>query len=293
MKFVYESLAFAIGLSGLAANAETGEPKWTLSTSGSWSEINSSDRDAVSISASLARQIGPLNIGASVATSNGSDALFDQSEVTDRSSIFGSVWIAFPIGASNLDLSVTYGEDDYDGVLDSAGSRFPSLQSSTATITSEVDNFSVAAALSRTFISGDWDIIPNTSMSWSGSKSTTIVTVSDETLQPLALNEEQKGLTGTVGLGIGYVAHDQIYIFADGVGLYTENGASNGSSSVSRFSGLRANARQDAGESIWTEVSVGASLSATDTITLSFTGGTTAGREDDEVFASTSLSVAF
>ena len=56
---------------------------------------------------------------------------------------------------------------------------------------------------------------------------------------------------------------------------------------------MRSCSRQDAEESRWAELSLGASLYATDAVTLSLSGGTTAGRDTEEVFASSSLSVSF
>ena len=275
------------------ANAETPEPLWTLSTSGSWSEISSADRDAVSVSVSISRQIGDASIGASVGTSNGSDALFDETEITDRSSVFGSIWTSFPVGAAYVDLSLSLGQDDYDGDLVIEESRFDALNGSGVSLISEVDTVSVAAAVSRIYYSGDWDLIPNASLGWSKSESTTTAASLTEVIAPISLAEEQSGMTASAGLGIGYVVNDRLYLYTDLVGLYAENGASTGTRSSSRNGDLRSSARQDADEALWAEVSLGASLYATDRLTLSFSGGTTTGRDSEEVFATSSLSVSF
>ena len=173
MKLSSSRLALAAFAFAMPANAETTDPLWTLSTSGSWSEISSSDRDAVSASVSLSRQFGNASVGASIGTSNGSDALFDETEITDRSSVFGSVWTSFPIGAAYVDLSISLGQDDYDGDVFIEESRFDELNDSGVSLVSEVDTISVAAAVSRIYFAGDWDLIPNASLGWSESDSTT------------------------------------------------------------------------------------------------------------------------
>lgn len=293
MKFLSTNIALAVCLSFASANAQTDTPDWTLSTSGSWSEIDSSDRDAVSLSVSLSRQIGDNTMGGSIGTSNGSDALFDQVEVTDRSSVFGSVWFAFPVGEAYVDLSASFGRDDYNGQVIIEESRFGLLEGSGVNLSSEVDSFAVSAAISRTFVSSDWDIIPNASLGWSQSESTIATTAVDESLAPTAVSEEQAGLTGSAGMGVGYVATDAVYMFADILGLYTENGASTGITSASRNGGLRASSRQELDEAAWAELSLGASIYATETVTVSFVGGTTTGRDEEEIFATTSISVGF
>ena len=282
--------AFAFAM---PASADTPEPLWTLSTSGSWFEISSSDRDAVSVSVSLSRTVGEGAVGASLGTSNGSDALFDETEITDRSSVFGSIWASVPVGAAYVDLSVSLSQDDYDGDVFIEDSRFDYLNGSGVSLVSDVDTVSVAAAVSRVYYSGDWDIIPNASVGWSQSDSTTSATSLADAVAPIAIKEEQSGVMASAGLGIGYVANDRLYLYSDLVGLYAENGAATGTVSSSRTGNLRSNSRQDADESLWAEVSFGASLYATDTVTLSLSGGTTAGRDDEEVFASSSLSVNF
>jgi len=293
MKYVFASLTLASCLVSTEAGAETDGPVWTLSATGSWSEIDSSDRDAVSGSFSLSHLVGEGSIGASITTSNGSDVLFETAEVTDRSSVYGSVWVVFPLGAAFVDLTVSYGQEDYDGQVVLEDSRFEALNGSTVDLVSEVDSLAVSATRSRTFISGDWDIIPNASLGWSQSEATTTAAALDEAFNPTALGEEQNGLTATAGLGGGYVASEQLYLFADLVGLYAENGASTGIVSTSRLDFARASSRQDTDEAAWAEVSIGASLFATDTVTLSVVGGMTVGRDQEEVFASTTLSFAF
>lgn len=293
MKLLSTNIALAVCVSLMSANAQTGTQDWTLSTSGSWSEIDRSDRDAVSLSVSLSRDIGDKTIGGSIGTSNGSDALFDQAEITDRSSVFGSIWFAFPVNEAYVDLSASYGQDDYDGQLIIEESRFGLLEGAGVNLSSDVDSFAIAAAISRTFISGDWDFIPNASLGWSQSESTTTTAALDESLAPIAVSEEQSGLTGSAGMGVGYVATDTVYVFADIVGLYTENGASTGITSMSRNGGLRASSRQDLDEAAWAELSLGASLNATQSVSVSLVGGTTAGRDEEEIFATTSISVGF
>ena len=293
MKLSSSRLALAAFAFAMPANAETTDPLWTLSTSGSWSEISSSDRDAVSASVSLSRQFGNASVGASIGTSNGSDALFDETEITDRSSVFGSVWTSFPIGAAYVDLSISLGQDDYDGDVFIEESRFDELNDSGVSLVSEVDTISVAAAVSRIYFAGDWDLIPNASLGWSESDSTTTAASLTDALSPISLTEKQSGMTAAVGLGIGYVANDRLYLYSDLVGLYAENGASTGTISASRNGDLRSSARQDADEALWTEATLGVSLYATDRLTLSLSGGTTAGRDTEEVFASSSLSVSF
>ncbi|MEO0956745.1 MAG: hypothetical protein AAFU81_12940 [Pseudomonadota bacterium] len=293
MKLSSSRLALAAFAFAMPANAETTEPLWTLSTSGSWSEISSSDRDAVSVSISLSQQIGEGSLGASIGTSNGSDALFENTEITDRSSVFGSVWAAIPVGAAYVDLSVSVGQDEYDGELVIEDTRFDYLNGAGVTLVSEVDTFAIAAAVSRVYYSGDWDLVPNASLGWSQSDSTSTAASLVDDIAPIAVGEEQSGMTASAGLGIGYIANDWLYLYSDLVGLYAENGASTGSISASRNDGLRSSSRQGAEESLWAEVRLGASLYATDAVTLSLSGGTTAGRDTEEVFASSSLSVSF
>lgn len=293
MKLLSVRLTLAAFAFAMPASAETSEPQWTLSTSGSWSEISSSDRDAVSVSVSLSRQVGEGSLGASIGTSNGSDALFDETEITDRSSVFGSLWATFPVGAAYVDLSVSLGQDDYDGDLVITQSRFTELNGGGVSLVSDVDTISVAMAVSRTYYTGNWDLIPNASLGWSQSDATTSAASLADVIAPIAVNEEQSGMTASAGLGLGYVANDRFYLFSDLVGLYAENGASTGTISGSRNGSLRSSSRQDADESLWAEAIFGVSLYATDAVTLSLSGGTTTGRDSEEVFASSSLSVSF
>lgn len=275
------------------ALAQPNDPKWTVSASGSWSELETSDRDAVSASVSLTRTVGNGSIGGALATSNGSDALFDQAEVTDRNSIFASAWIVVPVGEANLDLSVSYGQEDFDGRLVLGSDRFDGLSDTEIDLASEVDSFVASAAVSRVFISGNWDIIPRASLGWSQSEATTTAAAIDGVGGLGLVSEEQSGTNATLGLGLGYVASDQLYLFSDLTGFYSENGASVSVGRASRSGGLRAANRQSPEEATWAEVSLGASIYASETLTLSLVGGTTAGRDSEEVFATTTLSVGF
>ena len=275
------------------AAAETSDPLWTVSASASWSEIDAADRDALSGSLSLSRFVGKGSVGVALATSNGSDALFEQSEITERTSFFASAWIVFPVGAADMDLSVSYGQEDFDGRLALDSLRFENLDNAEVDLASEVDSFAIAAAVSRTYIAGDWDFIPRASLGWSRSEATSTAAAIDGPVRPAVLNEEQSGATATAGLGIGYVAHDRIYLFSDVSGLFAENGAATSVGQASRVGGLRASTRQDPDEAIWSEVSLGATFFATDTVTLGLAGGGTAGRDQEEVFATTTLSVGF
>jgi len=291
LKAFYLSAAICAALP--QAVAQTGDPLWTVSTSGSWSQIDTSDRDAVSASVSLSRVVGDGSVGASLATSNGSDALFNGAEITDRSSLFASAWVYIPVGAVDLDLSASYGQEDFDGRLELESDRFDELDGTEIDLTSEVDSLSLAATLSRVFIVEYWDIIPSATLGWSQSEATSIALAPGDLARPAELVEEQSGMNAAIGLGLGYVAHDRLYLFSDVSGLYAENGASTGVSQASRLGGLRASQRQAPDEVTWAEVSLGASFYATDTVTLSVSGGTTAGRDEEEVFATTSLSISF
>jgi len=291
LKAFYLSAAICAALP--QAVAQTGDPLWTVSTSGSWSQIDTSDRDAVSASVSLSRVVGDGSVGASLATSNGSDALFNGAEITDRSSLFASAWVYIPVGAVDLDLSASYGQEDFDGRLELESDRFDELDGTEIDLTSEVDSVSLAATLSRVFIVEYWDIIPSATLGWSQSEATSIALAPGDLARPAELVEEQSGMNAAIGLGLGYVAHDRLYLFSDLSALYAENGASTGVSEASRLGGLRASQRQAADEVTWAEVSLGASFYATDTVTLSLSGGTTAGRDEEEVFATTSLSISF
>lgn len=291
LKALYLSAAICAALP--QAVAQTGDPLWTVGTSGSWSQIDTSDRDAVSASVSLSRVVGEGSVGASLATSNGSDALFNGAEITDRSSLFASAWVYVPVGVADLDLSVSYGQEDFDGRLELESDRFDALDGNGIDLTSEVDSLSLAATLSRVFIVEYWDIIPSATLGWSQSEATSIAVAQGDLARPAELVEEQSGMNAALGLGLGYVAHDRLYLFSDVSALYAENGASTGVSEVSRLGGLRASQRQAPEEVTWAEVSLGASFYASDKVTLSLSGGTTAGRDEEEVFATTSVSISF
>lgn len=293
MSRLFLSLTIAVSSLACQAKAAADDPVWTLSASGSWSELERSDRDTVSTSFSLSRRVGEASVGASLGTSNGSDALFVATEITDRSSVFGALFVTFPVGPSDASLTVSYGQEDYDGAVIVSGARFDVVNGSAVDLTSKVDSFAVNAAVSRLFTAGNWDIIPNAGLGWSRSDATTTATVNDAPVVPRSVIEEQSGLTATIGLGGGYVISERLYLFSDIVGLYAENGAASGIAATSRMGDFRATSRQDTDEAIWAEISFGASLNATDTVTLGLVGGTTSGRDDEEVFATTTLSIGF
>lgn len=291
LKALYLSAALCAAIP--QAVAQTSDPLWTVSTSGSWSQIDSSDRDAVSASISLSRVVGEGSVGVSLATSNGSDALFNGTETTDRSSLFASAWVYVPVGVADLDLSVSYGQEDFDGRLELESDLLDGLDAAEIDLTSEVDSLSLAATLSQVFIVEDWDIIPSATLGWSQSEASSTAVALDGFAAPAALTEEQSGVNAAISLGFGYVAHDRLYLFSDVAALYAENGASTSVGQASRLGGLRASSRQAPDEVTWAEVSLGASVYATETVTLSLSGGTTAGRDEEEVFATTSLSISF
>jgi len=293
VKLTMTCLSAALFVASSKAFAQSGDPMWTLNASGSWSELGSSDRDAISASVSLSRLVGDASVGAALATSNGSDALFDQAEITDRSSVFASAWVVIPVEAAKLDLSVSFGQEDFEGRLALTGARFESLNGGDIDLTSDVDSFAVSAALSQAFIRGSWDIIPNASLGWSQSEATSTAAAIEGLDGPGVLSETQDGTTASLGLGLGYLAHDQLYVFSDVSGVYAENGASTSVGRASRTGGLRASSRQSPDEASWAELSIGASFFATDTLTLSLSGGATGGRDDEEVFATTTLSIGF
>lgn len=291
MKFA--SLMAASCILSSQATAQTGERLWTFSTSTSWSKIDETDRDAVSGSLSLSRLIGDASAGVSLATSNGSDALFDETEVTDRSSIFASTWVVIPVGSASLDLSLSYGQDDFDGRVVLESGRFEGLDGTEVDLLSEVDSISVAASISKVFIVENWDLIPNASVGWSQSDATTTAQAPGVAGTRRVLSEAQSGLTASTGLGVGYVANDRLYLFTDLAAQYAENGASVSAGQTSRMDGLRATARQEPGDAAWADISAGASFYATDALTFSLSGGKTVGRDDEEIFATASFSIGF
>ena len=171
--------------------------------------------------------------------------------------------------------------------------RFEGLGGTDIDLASEVDSLAVAATLSRVFIVENWDIIPSATIGWSQSDASSTAEAISGLSAPAVLTEEQSGINAALGLGLGYVAHDKLYLFSDVSALYAENGASTGVGQASRLGGLRASSRQAPEEATWAQVSLGASFYATDTLTLSLSGGTTAGRNEEEVFATTTLSIGF
>ncbi len=287
MKFEIVCFMATFVVSTPGAFAQASDPVWTFSTSGSWAQTDTSDRDNVTGSISLSRLVGEGRVGLDLATSDGSDALFDQAEIVDRSSLFASAWLMFPAGPVDLDLGFTLGREDFEG-------RVP-LERADAEVNlnSEVDIYAVSAAISKVLVQGYWDIIPNASLGWSQSEAASTAEIVEALADLAVLSETQEGATASLGLGLGYVAHDQLYLFSDLSGYYAENGASVSVGQASRTGGLRASSRQTPDEANWAEVSLGASVYATDTLTLSLSGGSTLGRDEEEVFASTSLSVSF
>ena len=275
------------------AHAAPDEPIWTASISGSWSDIAGSEEDAQSTSLSLSRQTGRASIGGSISSSAGTDSPLETIETLDQSSVFASTWISWPIGDVDMTVSTMLGRETFDGQIDLEDERFDALNGATADISSDVDSFSVNVSASRTFIAGEWDILPSFGIGWSQSETETSATSLSDLSDSLKLLDEENGWSGFLGIGTGYVASDRIYLFADLFGLYAENGASSSTWSSSRFGDLRTSSRQDAEAVSWAELSLGTSLNLTDRLSLSIIGGSTAGREDEEVFVTSALAVNF
>lgn len=291
LKLIVLTASLAVLVSPAHPNPD--ETLWTLSASGSWSDVGDVDEDATSASLSLSRRLGEGSVGVSLAGAGGSDSPFDAFQATDQSSVFSSVWVYWPVDLVDLSLGVTFGKETFEGRAEIQDTRFGALNGATADLESDIDSLSFDGSVSRAFVVGEWDIIPSASLGWSLSETQTKASTLGNAADSINVENEETGWTGTLGLGVGYIVTEQAYMFADFVGLYAENGAASGTISASRLGGLRSTSRQDAGAVSWADISAGASFSLSDTLTLSISGGTTAGRDEEEVFATTSLSIGF
>ncbi|MEL6828790.1 MAG: hypothetical protein AAFO63_01505 [Pseudomonadota bacterium] len=293
MKLKILTFSACLMVSILPASADSEAPVWSLSASGSWSEVADADQDATSASVSLSRQVGDGSIGVSLAGSGGSGSPFDTFETTDQSNAFGSVWVYWPVGLVDLSVGVTLGQETFDGRAEIQDTRFGAFDGATAELESDVDSLSFDASVSRTFFRGQWDIIPSASLGWSQSETQTKASTIGNVADSISVENEETGWTATLGIGVGYLLGERTYLFSDLVGVYAENGASSGIATPSRLGGLRTTSRQEAASVNWADISGGASFDLTDAVTLSVSGGTTVGRDEEEIFATTSLSLGF
>lgn len=291
LKLIVLTASLAVLVSPAYANPD--ETLWTLSASGSWSEVSDFDQDATSASLSLSRRLGEGSVGVSLAGAGGSDRPVDAFEATDQSSVFGSAWIYWPVGLVDLSAGITLGRETFDGRAEVQDSRFGVLDGVTADLDSDVDSLSLDASVSRTLVVGQWDFIPSASLGWSQSETQSRASTIGNGADSIDVENKETGWTGTLGMGAGYIVGERTYLFADLVGIYAENGASSGTTTASRRGGLRATSRQEADAVSWADVSAGVSFDLTDAVALSVSAGTTAGRDEEEIFATTSLSLGF
>lgn len=280
-------LALAAAIDGAAAQGAP-SPDWTLGLTGGWSapRDTGSDDTLLSLTVWLERQIGQAFVGGSITIFEGDDAVPETVSDVDRSSVSGSIWVAAPVGPAEVDLTVIYGRERFDGVFTSDG-PFGSMLD----LEADTDIWSVAGGVSTVFRSGDVRFIPRASLRYDSSQTDAGAIAG---IGPIAqFDENQDGLTGSLGLRTSWAVRDRLSLSLNATGLAAENGAASAFAFSGRNGPGRPTVRQDETAAQWAELSGGVSIFPTERSSLSISGGTTLGRDIDEVFVSVGISRSF
>jgi hypothetical protein len=289
------SLALLIAAVASVGSAEpevAASPTWTLGVTGSYARTEDLDTDTGSAGVFLEYGATDWFAGGSLSSTSGDAIATDTYTPADGRGITGSAWAGWISGDWTLDVSLSLTRQDLDGEALAGPDAPPSLQGRTVEIDGETFSSSLSLGVARGFHFDAISVTPHARVAWDQVTTEATASLAGSPGNGLAVDSDASGASGSAGVTFAVAPADWLSLHIDASGVY----ASSEAASAYTLSGRTRQARPAAGEDEgagWAEFSGGVTIFAPSDITVALSGGATAGRDAEDVFASVSLSKTF
>lgn len=289
-------MSFAL-LIAAVASIGAGEPEpaastWTVGATGSFARTDDLDTDSTSIGAFVEYGAPGWFAGVSLSGTDGTSMQEDYGASAGGSGVSGAAWVGWTVDDWTLDLNASLSQQDIADEVVAGPEASPSLQGRSVNIDGETVSSSLSVGVARSFYFDSVSLTPHARAGWDRTSTDTIASLAGSRGNGLAIDNEASGVTASAGLSLTVSPASWLSLFADASGVYTTSEAANAFTLGGRTSQPRTASGSDEGAG-WAEISAGVSFFAPAGVTISLTGGGTAGRDADDVFASASLSKTF
>lgn len=285
-------LIAAVASVGTAEPEADASPSWTVGLTGSYARTEDLDTDTNSGGVFVELGAPGWFAGGSVAVTDGASLAEDYDSPSDGRGLTGSAWAGWVVDSWTLDLSLSISRQDLDGEAVAGQDAPPSLRGRTVLIDGETLSSSLSAGVAHAFQLEAVTLTPHARAAWDRVTTDTTASLAGSPGGGLAIDSEASGATVSAGVTAAVSPASWLGLHADVSGVY----ASNEGASAFTLGGRTSQARPTGGSGEgagWAEISAGATFYAPAGITLAVSGGGTAGRDAEDVFASVSVSKTF
>jgi hypothetical protein len=282
-------LAVVFGAPALAQSAQE-QKRWVASASVSGIQPSDGEAELGSGNLSLEYSDDASWFGASIGSARGSVRLPEILTVSDQSSLQGSVWLGRSFDGLNVEASLGLGRQSLEGDVTASGAAPLALRGRRVLVDGSVTSASVGLLVSSSFGS-DVIITPSAGLSYAATEREVDVRLI-QGAGGVSESQTLSGITGSLGLDVTGSLSSFLTLSAGAALVATDEAGSQAITFVrNRPSAPQADLQTGSAE--WAEAYVSANLAATDTVTVGASIGTTVGLEQDEAFASVTVSRAF
>lgn len=273
-------------------------PALTISVTGDYSALPDSDAagdlDSASGGVGVSWSSGGTIFGGSISRLEGSTLPPDFAATADGSGLVASVFVGWSASDYDLDLSISHAQQSLEGVSRIAADGPPALAGREVSVDGKTRSWSASFGLSRSFQQETAWLRPHASLAWNqteGEASARLVGGGTG----LESSSEASGVSLTAGIEAGVWLTDWLSVFVDvsGTGSSNEAAAVFGGGRRPTTRPVTSETTPDDEGGAWAELAAGISVSAPGDVSLSLVAGGSAGRQEDDVFASLSLSKSF
>ncbi|MDP3740686.1 MAG: hypothetical protein Q8R02_25085 [Hyphomonadaceae bacterium] len=273
-------------------------PSWTFSLTGDYSTIPDADPDLKSKSAgaALTWTSDTTSIGGAISGLQASTLPAEFATASDGDGWMGSAFVAWAAGEFDLDLSVSHAQQTLEGTGRIRADGPPALAGRDVNVDGETRSSSVSFGVAKTFgfDTGGFDtgwVTPHARIAWNQAESevSTALVGGGSGLQ---LNSDASGGSLAAGVEAGTDLAPWLSVFVDVTGVASSNEAANVFGFGGRAVARPVSAEEDEGAA-WAELSAGFTIHAPADVSIGFAAGASAGREEDDVFGSLTLSKGF
>ena len=275
-----------------AGEPEAAASNWTVGVTGAYARTDDLDTDSASLGAFVEYAAPGWFTGVSLSGTDGASLAEDYDSPSDGRGVSGSAWAGWTIDDWTLDLAASLSRQDLDGETVAGPDAAPSLQGRTVVIEGETVSSSVSLGVARAFYLDAVTLTPHARAGWDRVSTDTTASLAGSPGAGLAIDSEASGATASAGLTVSVYPASWVSLFADASGVYATSEAASAFTLGGRTSQARPASGADDGAG-WAEISAGVSFFAPAGVTVSLSGGATAGRDAEDVFASASLSKTF
>lgn len=288
------SLAFLVAA---VASIGAGEPEpqssvWTLGLTGSYARTEDLDLDSGSIGASIEYGAPDWFVGGSIASTDGASQGEDFESPSDGRGATGSAWAGWFMDNWTFDVTASLSRQDLDGETIAGPDAPPSLRGRTVLVDGQTTSSSVSLGVAHAFQFDGVSVTPHARAGWDRVETETTASLAGSPGGGLAVDSEASGTSASAGLTVSVAPAQWISLFADASAVYASNEAASAFTLGGRTSQSRPVSGSDEGAG-WAELSAGVTLFAPAGFAVTLSGGGTAGRDAEDVFASVGVSKSF